>query len=154
SPTFRQSIAFWYPSKPRNRRSSGTSNFSFDSRPNDLTQRASLSSNTSATATSLIGPLLVASALAAAPVPRPPQPISATWIVLSSAACTAGIATPARAEVAATCPVVLRKSRREVDVGELDSARALVVGLGSVISAAPRSGNMGIRRGKARRPGR
>ena len=42
-------------------------------------------SNTSAMATSLIGPLLVDSASAAAPVPRPPQPTRASWIVLFSA---------------------------------------------------------------------
>src|SRR3954465_12332367 len=67
-------------------------------------------------ATSLIGPwFLVARALSAAPVPRPPQPTSATWIVLSSPAWTAGTATPARAEVAATAPVVFRKSRRDVE---------------------------------------
>ena len=36
-------------------------------------------------------------ALRAAPVPRPPQPIRATSIVLFSPACTAGIETPARA---------------------------------------------------------
>ena len=64
-------------------------------------------------ATSLIGPCLVSSALAAAPVPRPPQPTRATWIVLFSAACTEGIVTPARAEAVATVPVVLRKSRRD-----------------------------------------
>src|SRR5271157_3131067 len=43
-------------------------------------------------ATSLIGPLFVASALAAAPVPRPPQPTRAIWIVWFSPACTAGMA--------------------------------------------------------------
>ena len=49
---------------------------------------SSRSSKTSAMATSLIGPLLVDSALPAAPVPRPPQPTRATWIVLSSPAWT------------------------------------------------------------------
>src|SRR5258705_4276213 len=64
-------------------------------------------------ATSLIGPaLLVASAFEAAPVPRPPQPTSATWIVLLPAAWTWGMATPARAEAAAMRPVVLINSRR------------------------------------------
>src|SRR4051794_28843029 len=65
-------------------------------------------------ATSLIGPPLVASAFAAAPVPRPPQPTSATRIVLSSPAWTDGMATFASAEVAATVLVVLRNSRRDV----------------------------------------
>src|SRR4051794_22458847 len=90
---------------------------------------------TSAIATSLIGPLRVASALAAAPVPRPPQPTRATWIVLSSAAWTEGITTPERAEAAATWPVVFKKSRR-------DGA-----GLGSVIGQAPRG--LEIKRGAA-----
>ena len=40
----------------------------------------------SAMATNLMGPLLTFNALAAAPLPRPPQPISAIWIVLSCAA--------------------------------------------------------------------
>src|SRR4051794_14333977 len=65
-------------------------------------------------ATSLIGPLLVDRALAAAPVPRPPQPIRASLIVLSSPACTCGTATPASAETAATRPVSLRNARRDV----------------------------------------
>ena len=98
-----------------NLRSSGTSTLS---RELVLERRRSCSSSrsskTSAMATSLIGPLLVARALAAAPVPRPPQPTRATWIVLSSPAWTDGTATPARAEAAATWPVVLRKSRRDV----------------------------------------
>src|SRR5690349_3883895 len=60
-----------------------------------------------------MGPCLVLRALAAAPVPRPPQPTSATRMVLSAAACTAGTVTPARAEAVATVPVALRKSRRD-----------------------------------------
>ncbi len=79
-------------------------------------------------ATSLIGPLLVASALAAAPVPRPPQPISATRIVLSSPAWTNGAENPASDVAAATVPVVLRNSRRDVPP------------LGSVMENAPSAG--------------
>ncbi len=78
SPGFRQSMAFWWASKPMKRRSAGTSTrwpHSFVSCPKLLWSR---SSKTSAMATSLIGPLWVARALAAAPVPRPPQPIRAT----------------------------------------------------------------------------
>ena len=40
-------------------------------------------------------------ALPTAPVPRPPQPTSATRMVLSEAACTDGTITPARAEAVA-----------------------------------------------------
>ena len=68
-------------------------------------------------ATSLIGPFLTDRALAAAPVPRPPQPIKATWIVLFSAAWTCGMATPARAEAAAIRPVFFRNSRRDAVFG-------------------------------------
>src|SRR4051812_24100777 len=98
-----------------NLRSAGTSNFSPERSFSASWLLDSLSSNTSAIATSLIGPCLVASALAAAPVPRPPQPTRATRIVLSSAAWTDGTATPARADAAATWPVVFRKSRRDAD---------------------------------------
>src|SRR5207248_1469951 len=61
----------------------------------------------------------------AAPVPRPPQPTRATRIVLSSAAWTAGTATPAKAEAVATWPVVFKKSRRDAP------------SLGSVMMSAP-----------------
>src|ERR1043166_8858357 len=61
-----------------------------------------------------MGPLLVEGALAAAPLPRPPQPTRATWTVLLPAAWTCGIATPARAETAAIRPVFFKNSRREV----------------------------------------
>ncbi len=64
-------------------------------------------------ATSLIGPCLTDRALTAAPVPRPPQPIRATWIVLSSAAWTRGTANPARVVAAAIRPVFFKNSRRE-----------------------------------------
>src|SRR6266850_1725113 len=49
-------------------------------------------------ATSFIGPLLTDRASTAAPPPRPPQPINATWIVLFSAAWTCGRATPGSVE--------------------------------------------------------
>src|SRR5438552_16715404 len=65
-------------------------------------------------ATSLIGPFVTESASPAAPVPRPPQPTSATWMVLFSAAWTWGRATPARADTAANWPVFLLNWRREV----------------------------------------
>src|SRR5207244_7486239 len=87
--------------------------------------------NTSAMATSLIGPCLVERASPAATVPRPPQPTRATRMVLSSAAWTAGTATPARAEAVATWLVVFKKSRRDapgfgsiMDVGSLERERA------------------------------
>src|SRR5439155_5464806 len=60
---------------------------------------------------------LASKAFAAAPPPRPPQPIRAIWMVSEPAAWTCGMETPARAETAATLPVVLRKSRREVTRG-------------------------------------
>jgi hypothetical protein len=41
-------------------------------------------------------------ALATAPLPRPPQPINANWIVPSSAAWTLGRFKPAKAENAVT----------------------------------------------------
>src|ERR1041385_228839 len=78
------------------------------------------SAKTSAMATSFTGPPVELSALSAAPVPRPPQPIKATWMRLLPAAWTRGKVTPARAEAAAIVPVVLIKSRREVrELGEL-----------------------------------
>ena len=72
-------------------------------------------------ATSLIGPLLVDSALAAAPVPRPPQPTSASWIVWFSPACTAGMATPVRADAATSAPGVFQKltARRTCLLGDV-----------------------------------
>ena len=62
-------------------------------------------------ATSLIGPLVVDRASAAAPVPRPPQPTRASWIVLFSAAWTCGTCRQ-RSDAAATRPVFFRNSRR------------------------------------------
>src|SRR5207244_11898808 len=91
--------------------------------------------NTSAMATSLIGPCLVERASPAAPVPLPPQPTRATRIVLSSAAWTAGTATPAKAEAVATWPVVFKKSRRDapsfgsvMDVNSLERDRKQCAG--------------------------
>src|SRR5437868_2466210 len=64
-------------------------------------------------ATSLQGPFLELSALPTAPVPRPPQPTRASWMVLLSPAWTKGTATPARVEAAATTPAVFSTSRRD-----------------------------------------
>src|SRR5438874_13748104 len=64
-------------------------------------------------ATSLVGPFGVERAFPAAPVPRPPQPTRATWIVLFSPAWTCGSATPARADAIATCPDCFIISRRD-----------------------------------------
>src|SRR5437588_193230 len=61
-------------------------------------------------ATSLVGPYLTDRALTAAPVPRPPQPIRATLMVLSSPAWTCGTAMPAKAD--APGPDDLRGTRR------------------------------------------
>ena len=52
------------------------------------------------------------SALSAAPVPRPPAPTMAIWVMSSTAECTRGMATPASTEAAVTDPVVFIKSRR------------------------------------------
>src|ERR1035438_1616142 len=71
----------------------------------------------SAMATSLTGPRLTERALAAAPPPRPPQPIRATWIRSLPAAWTAGMATLAKAETAANLPVFLMNSRRDAETG-------------------------------------
>src|SRR3974390_148635 len=70
-----------------------------------------------------MGPLLVPRASAAAPGPRPPQPPRPTWIKPEPAACTAGMATPAKAEAAANRLGLMRKSRREVEgwIGSLIS---------------------------------
>ena len=70
-------------------------------------------SKMSAMACSLTGPPVARKASAAAPLPRPPQPIRARRIVLSSAACTRGIVTAASAEPAASVPLHCRNSRRE-----------------------------------------
>src|SRR5688572_17394829 len=64
-------------------------------------------------ALSVTGPFLVESALPAAPVPRPPAPISAICSVPPSAPWTWGTTIPAKADAAAILPVVLIKSRRE-----------------------------------------
>src|SRR5437660_8533905 len=49
----------------------------------------------------------------AAPVPRPPQPTRATWMVCVPWAWTAGRATPVRAEAAATVLACFKRSRRD-----------------------------------------
>src|SRR5439155_8007897 len=74
----------------------------------------SFSGKTSAMATSLIGPFLTDRAFSPAPVPRPPQPIRATWMVLLSAACTCGTASPARAEATAAWLDFAINSRRDM----------------------------------------
>src|SRR5689334_8146510 len=70
--------------------------------------------NTSAMATSWVGPLRADRALTAAPVPRPPQPTRAMRIVLFSAACTFGTLMPANADTAATVPDFFMTSRRDM----------------------------------------
>src|SRR5437868_6635976 len=64
-------------------------------------------------ATSLVGPFLVDRASSAAPVPRPPQPTRASWMVWFSPAWTWGMAMPARAEAAAIWPDFFSRSRRD-----------------------------------------
>src|SRR5579883_139626 len=64
-------------------------------------------------ATSLVGPFLEDMASPAAPVPRPPQPTRASWIVLLSPAWTCGSTIPARAEAATTVPDCRIRSRRD-----------------------------------------
>src|SRR5438270_11690350 len=71
------------------------------------------SGKTSAMATSLVGPFLAASPLAAAPVPRPPQPTNASCTVSLLPACTYGMVIPAKAEATATWPDFLMSSRRD-----------------------------------------
>jgi hypothetical protein len=80
----------------------------------------SRSAKRSAIATSLTGPGATVPPAAVrasptAPLPRPPQPIRASWIVLSLAAWTAGAICAAAAAVA-RMPAFFRKSRRVVDV--------------------------------------
>ena len=97
-----------------NRRSGGTSTRSGYCLLKDSWDAASRFSNRSAMTVSLTGPPGASKALTAAPLPRPPQPIKASRMVLSSAACTRGIATPASAEAAASFPPRSRNSRRDV----------------------------------------
>src|SRR5512137_2589216 len=76
-------------------------------------------------ATSLTGPRLTSKAFAAAPDPRPPQPTRATWIVLFSPAYMRGAMVAATADTAASRPVSLRNSRRDVSFCVI----SLIVGL-------------------------
>src|SRR5947209_18763611 len=80
-------------------------------------------------ATSLIGPSLTERAFAAAPVPRPPQPTRATWMVLFSPAYTDGIAMPARADSTVMAPDCFIISRRDkpLFVGLLTTELPLLV---------------------------
>ena len=80
-----RSMAFLNPSIPRNCRSGGTSTLPAKFPERFFRLPAKRFSKTSAMATSCAGPA-VDSALAAAPVPRPPQPIKAILIVFCSAA--------------------------------------------------------------------
>src|SRR6266446_6854513 len=79
-------------------------------------------------ATSLIGPDLVASALAAAPVPRPPQPISAIWISSLPAACAARSAesTAAAAAVLVPCLVVVLRQPTPNAMAEAATEEVLI----------------------------
>ena len=61
----------------------------------------------------------MAIALAAAPDPRPPQPIRATRIVSSPAAYTRGPTAARNADPAATRPVPFKNSRRDVPLASL-----------------------------------
>src|SRR5208337_3671286 len=81
-----------------------------------LRSLSSRSLKMSAMATNFTGPRLTESALAAAPPPRPPQPIRAIWIRSLPAAWTAGMATLAKAETAANLPAVSMNLRRVVEV--------------------------------------
>src|SRR5438094_169280 len=73
----------------------------------------SRSGKTSAIATSLVGPLWVDRALLAAPVPLPPQPTRASWMVLFSPAWTCDSVMPARADATAIRPDSFITSRRD-----------------------------------------
>ena len=54
-----------------------------------------------------------------APVPRPPQPTRATWMVFSSPAKTCGRVIPANVDATATPPVVFSMSRRDMPLFRL-----------------------------------
>jgi len=105
-------MAWRYASKPMNRRSGGTSILSPNCLESVWCDAFRRSSKRSAMANSLTGPPGADSALATAPLPRPPQPIKASLIVPSPAAWTRGTAMPASAEVAASLPARPRNSRR------------------------------------------
>jgi len=69
-------------------------------------------------ATSFIGPYFTASASITAPVPLPPHPTRASWIVLFSAANTPGIMLSTRTEAAVMRPAFFKNERRDdVPVG-------------------------------------
>ncbi len=66
-------------------------------------------------------------ALATAPLPRPPQPIKASRMVLSSPASTCGMATPAKAEAAANPDGTLDELTTGCDaIGRLVHGRSLL----------------------------
>src|ERR1700675_136977 len=81
-------------------------------------------------ATRRVGPLGLERALAAAPVPRPPQPTRATWMVVLSPAWTCGITTLAQADATATWPGFLINSRRGRPVSVRLLTRCLLIGMG------------------------
>src|SRR5262245_44914520 len=89
------------------------------------------SPKTSAMATSLMGPDLVEREFSAAPVPRPPQPTRATWMVSSPAAWTAGRERPARAE--AVAPAVSRAWRRDGPPGVVSFTEVRLLRFGRVV---------------------
>src|SRR5205807_254183 len=128
SPLRRASIACLKASKPRNLLSAtSTSAPTSGSRVRLVRAVLSLYSKTSAMATSLAPPFWTERAFLAAPPPRPPQPIRAILIWLLPWACTAGRATPARADMAvAAWAVVFRNSRREVGGEERERAGVFI----------------------------
>src|ERR1017187_8285055 len=102
---------------------------------------------------SFTGPLGESKASATAPQPRPPQPIRARRMVLSSAAWTQGMLTPASAEVAATALPRARNARRE-RTGQSFDARCTPEGRGAPLTPAlsPSEGERGNRRQLSDKP--
>src|SRR5437763_153556 len=65
-------------------------------------------------ATIFTGPFFTPRAFSAAPVPRPPHPTRANWMVLFSAAWTCGRVRPARVDTPAMRLLLVRNWRRDV----------------------------------------
>src|SRR5439155_19249178 len=114
SPDLRQLMALRYAPNPMNIRSGVTSIVALYFSLRESCCVLIRSSNTSAIATSFTGPAAVERPLTSAPHPRPPQPVNARRIVLSSAAKTFGMLTPANDDAAAIAEPFLRNSRRLV----------------------------------------